>query len=232
MINVLIAEDNVHLSVTISNAINITNEVRVVSMITEGQDVYPAIKSNKPDVIILDLKLPGEDGLSILKKIQDDKELKNMKVLVYSGEQAYIQKITSFSCVERFFDKAHSREELVMEIKRIAREKEEKNLGNKIMDMLLYLGFAPRYNGTEFLKECIEISLKYKVKKLNVMYEMVSKGKVQTASSIKSEIQRATDEMWKLGDREKVRKFLRLGDKEIPSPKNIVPMIKYRIEKK
>lgn len=231
MVNVLIAEDNVPISVHLSNVIYLTKEVHGVSIVNEGQNVYPMIKKLRPHVVVLDLKLPGEDGITILRKIEADPELKEMKVIVYSGEPEYINKLIDFSCVERFFNKAQACEEVGMEIKRIAKEIEAKDVGDRIFKMLCYIGFKPSDKGTKFLKECIEISVKYNEDKLNVMYEKVSKGKIQSANSIKSGIQRAVDKMWKYANKEKVRKFLRLGENEDPSPKNIVPILKYRIEK-
>lgn len=231
MVNVLIAEDNVPISVHLSNVIYLTKEVHGVSIVNEGQNVYPMIKKLRPHVVVLDLKLPGEDGITILRKIEADPELKEMKVIVYSGEPEYINKLIDFSCVERFFNKAQACEEVGMEIKRIAKEIEAKDVGDRIFKMLCYIGFKPSDKGTKFLKECIEISVKYNEDKLNVMYEKVSKGKIQSANSIKSDIQRAVDKMWKYANKEKVRKFLRLGENEDPSPKNIVPILKYRIEK-
>ena len=228
MIKVLIAEDNVQISVNLSNVINHTKEVHGVSIVNEGQNVYPAIKRFKPHVVVLDLKLPGEDGISILKKIEADPELKELKILVYSGEQSYIKQLVDFSCVERFFNKTQQYEEVGMEIKRIAKMFEEKNIENKIYDILTKkIGFAPHHIGTKFIKECVEYSIKYNEDKLNVLYDKVSMGKSQSSTSIKGDINRAVKEMWKYSNHEKVRKLLRLGEKEIASPKNVIPMVKY-----
>lgn len=232
MINVLIAEDNVPISVHLSNVIYLTKEVHGVSIVNEGQNVYPMIKKLRPHVVVLDLKLPGEDGITILKKIEADPELEGIKIIVYSGEPSYIKQLVDFSCVERFFNKNQQYEEVGMEIKRIAKMFEEKNIENKIYDILTNkIGFASHHIGTKFLKECVEYSIKNNEDKLNVLYDKVAIGKKQSSTSIKGDVNRAVKEMWKYANHEKVRRLLRLGDTEIASPKNVIPMVKYYVGK-
>ena len=48
--------------------------------------------------------------------------------------------------------------------------------------------------------------------------------------TIKADIQGAVNKMWKNCDKEKIRKFLRLGECEKPSPKIVVSMVKHYIE--
>lgn len=38
-----------------------------------------------PDLILLDIKLPGMDGIDFLSRIRRDAKLKNVKVIIYSG---------------------------------------------------------------------------------------------------------------------------------------------------
>lgn len=231
MINVLIAEDNVPLSVHLSNVIYFTKEVHGVSIINEGQNVYPTIKKLKPEILILDLNLTGEDGITILNKIESDAELKGIKIIVYSGDNDYIKELINFSCVEKFLSKTQQYETVGIEVQRIAKELQEKKVGRKIYDILCKIGFAPQHIGTGFLKECIEYSIQNDEENLNIMYEKVSIGKKQSSYSIKADIQRAVNKMWKYANKERVRKLLRLGDDEKPSPKNIVPMVKYYIDR-
>src|SRR3989338_2252880 len=47
-----------------------------------GNDGVSEIKKWKPDLVILDLMLPDEDGLSILSKIREDKDTKDTAVVV------------------------------------------------------------------------------------------------------------------------------------------------------
>ena len=42
----------------------------------DGKSMFEALKSGKPDLIILDIMLPGEDGTEILKKLRSNHETK------------------------------------------------------------------------------------------------------------------------------------------------------------
>ena len=49
---------------------------------TEGLDV---VRKEKPDLITLDLQLPGEWGPRFYRKLRKDKEVKDIPVIVVSG---------------------------------------------------------------------------------------------------------------------------------------------------
>ncbi len=51
----------------------------------DGRDVIPAMHQFKPDVIILDLMLPGRSGFEVLKEVKDDEKLKDVPVIVFSN---------------------------------------------------------------------------------------------------------------------------------------------------
>jgi len=46
------------------------------------------IKSEKPDLIILDLRMPVLDGFQIMEKIRGDKEIPSIPVIVLSAENS------------------------------------------------------------------------------------------------------------------------------------------------
>lgn len=46
-------------------------EFRVVTEVGDGLDVIPMVKQHKPDVVILDLALPGLGGIEITRRIQE-----------------------------------------------------------------------------------------------------------------------------------------------------------------
>ncbi|MGB9498508.1 MAG: DVU0259 family response regulator domain-containing protein [Dissulfuribacterales bacterium] len=49
---------------------------------TEGLDV---VRKEKPDLITLDLQLPGEWGPRFYRKLRQDKDLKDIPIIVVSG---------------------------------------------------------------------------------------------------------------------------------------------------
>jgi CheY-like chemotaxis protein len=58
-----------------------------------GKEAFKKIKE-KPDLILLDIVLPGIDGWEILEKVKSDPELKSIPIFVLSnlGQRAEVEK--------------------------------------------------------------------------------------------------------------------------------------------
>ena len=96
-IEILLVEDNpndVELTLRALTKKNIINPVHVVGDGAEALDyIYARGKyqdrdfTNKPKVVLLDLKLPKVDGLEVLKTIKGDKRLKTIPVVVLTSSR-------------------------------------------------------------------------------------------------------------------------------------------------
>lgn len=53
----------------------------------DGIKALEAIKSEKPDLILLDVMLPSLDGFSLCKKIKEDEYLKNIQVIMLTAKK-------------------------------------------------------------------------------------------------------------------------------------------------
>jgi len=56
-----------------------------VSEAEAAEQAFSAIKKEKPDVILLDLMLPGMDGLALVGKLKDDPETRNISVVAVTA---------------------------------------------------------------------------------------------------------------------------------------------------
>src|SRR4051794_40185001 len=59
------------------------HDVEVVGEASSGEDVLPLIRETKPDVMLLDLRMPKVDGLACLDLIR--KNHPNVKVVIFSA---------------------------------------------------------------------------------------------------------------------------------------------------
>ena len=80
---ILIIEDDNFLRILLSKKLR--SEVYSILSAAEAVEAFNLLKSNKPDLILLDLLLPGVDGFEILKKIRQTEETKNIPVIVFSN---------------------------------------------------------------------------------------------------------------------------------------------------
>ena len=52
----------------------------------DGINGYRAVEREKPDLVILDLMLPGENGLDVCRKMKNHSDLKNIPVIILSAK--------------------------------------------------------------------------------------------------------------------------------------------------
>jgi DNA-binding response OmpR family regulator len=58
---------------------------------SDGNKVFPLCQREKPQLILLDLMLPGKDGLTILKELKSSPETSAIPVIVISGIESQNQ---------------------------------------------------------------------------------------------------------------------------------------------
>ena len=76
----LIIEDDIDLSTIFAEALkNATYDTEVIH---DGNTALKRLATTTPDVVVLDLHLPGVDGTNILREIRADKRLSETRVLV------------------------------------------------------------------------------------------------------------------------------------------------------
>lgn len=80
---ILVAEDDKFFANIYKTKLN--KEGYEVSIVPDGVQTLAAIRSRKPDLLLLDLIMPVKDGFETLKEIKSDPKLKDLKVLVLSS---------------------------------------------------------------------------------------------------------------------------------------------------
>lgn len=68
---------------------------------TKGEDAIEIAKKEKPNLILLDIQLPGIDGLTVGKLLKSNEETKNIKVIALT---AYAMKGDKEMFLEHGFD--------------------------------------------------------------------------------------------------------------------------------
>lgn len=82
---ILIVEDNETIADSLSFFVK--NFARYNTLVANSAEVaYDTLKKGViPDLIILDIRLPGMDGIDFLSKIHRDTQLKKIKVIIHSS---------------------------------------------------------------------------------------------------------------------------------------------------
>ncbi len=79
-----------------------------VSEAVDGEEGIKKIKEEKPDLVLLDLILPGIDGFEVLSKMKEDPALSSIPVVILSnlGQKEDVEKGLKLGAVD-YLIKAH-----------------------------------------------------------------------------------------------------------------------------
>jgi CheY-like chemotaxis protein len=80
---IFIVEDDAFLGNILSQ--RIASETNDLLLFNNGEDVLKAIDKNIPDLILLDVLLPGMDGFKVLEAIRGNEKTKHIPVLIVSN---------------------------------------------------------------------------------------------------------------------------------------------------
>ena len=83
--NILVADDDELLVELLS--FKLAQRGHEVTVAEDGIEALRAAEQHKPDVIVLDLMMPGMDGFELLRQLKDRRDLRDVPVIVLSGRK-------------------------------------------------------------------------------------------------------------------------------------------------
>lgn len=97
--------------------------------LSDGEALFEALKTETPDLIVLDIMLPGKDGMEILKEIRSNPETERIPVIMATAKGTEIDKIQGLDKgADDYLVKPFGPMEMVARIKAVLRRcKREEN---------------------------------------------------------------------------------------------------------
>jgi len=80
MIKVLIADDQELIRTSLQIVLNNQDNIEVTDVVANGQEVMRSVYKNKPDVILMDIRMPKMDGVPCTKIIKEN--YPNIKIII------------------------------------------------------------------------------------------------------------------------------------------------------
>lgn len=119
MIRVLVADDHAVVRKGLAHIISETGDISVSAEASNGADVLGLVRDSEFDVVVLDINMPGMDGLDTLKQLKA--EFPDLHVLVLSmhPEDHYAVRVLKAGA-SGYLNKDDSPDELVHAIRRVA----------------------------------------------------------------------------------------------------------------
>lgn len=72
------------------------NSNYTVEAFEKAAELYAALECGQPDLLLLDVMLPDEDGYSILRRIRNDSRLKNLPVIMITARNTEMDLLKGF----------------------------------------------------------------------------------------------------------------------------------------
>ena len=106
----------------------------------DGKELDEALKSEKPCLITLDIMLPNEDGISILKRLKNDERYHDIPIIMASAKGEEYDKVIGLDLgADDYLAKPFGMMEMVSRIKAVLRRSEVTNKKQELRNGPIYL---------------------------------------------------------------------------------------------
>ena len=164
---------------------NFSNEGFEVFTAPDGEEALSNIKKVLPDVLILDLMLPGLSGLDVCKSIRADDDIRDMSIIMLTAKGEEIDRVIGFELgADDYVTKPFSVRELILRVKVLLKKQRESLVENKLVT------FGPiridldahelRINDKEIVLTALEFKL--------LQHLVKRKGRVQTREQLLGDV--------------------------------------------
>jgi two-component system alkaline phosphatase synthesis response regulator PhoP len=93
---------------------------------TDGINGYRAIERERPDLVVLDIMLPGQNGLDVCRKMKNHPDLKNIPVIIISAKNEELDVVLGLELgADDYVAKPFSPKILFSRIKAVLRREKE-----------------------------------------------------------------------------------------------------------
>ena len=92
MIRVLIAEDQAMVRGALASLLELEDDLEVVAQAGRGDEVLAAARAAAPDVALLDIEMPGQDGIAAAAQLRAELPHTRILILTTFGRPGYLRR--------------------------------------------------------------------------------------------------------------------------------------------
>lgn len=230
MINILLSDDNSDFVKLIFKEILRENkEFRLADYAYDGRNTMESILKYFPEVIILDLKMPKQDGISIIKEI-DNLEDYSPYIIVVSSFQQYINKVYKYNNVYTIINKGAGfdkiEHDLIFALTQINEEIEEKKIYSIVKKEIELFNFNKSNLGTKYLIDSVLQA--YKKKNFNLthdIYPILANKYNVSQKKIKWDMEKNIKSMRRYTETKIIKEYFHIEKTENLTVKNVITEI-------
>lgn len=211
---VLLADANEEFRAMLGKQIEQTEEFTVVGSTGDGTEALRLLDQQEPDVAILDLVLPGTDGIGLLKHIREKGTKTRSIILSTFFTDQVVSEAVSLGA-SYFLSKPCEAEALLDRMRAllgqpVRPEESPVILKNQVTNIIHEIGVPAHIKGYQYLREAIIIAVN-DMEVINavtkVLYPTVAKRFSTTPSRVERAIRHAIEVAWDRGDLETLQKY-------------------------
>lgn len=117
---ILVVDDEEHIAELISY--NLTSNGYKVIVANNGNDAVKLAVEEKPNLILLDLMIPGKDGYDVCKDVRSNSEIRNIPIIMLTAKSEELDKILGLELgADDYITKPFSVRELLARVKAVLR---------------------------------------------------------------------------------------------------------------
>ena len=217
-VSVLIADNSEEFCASLKNQLERASLWRVVATVQNGEDAITAVKEKQPDILVLDLMLMKQDGLSVLKAISGQE--KKPMVLATSGFITdYVASAAAALGVRYLMPKPCDMTALCEHLEELrggsARQaampkRDSSSIETLVTGIIHEIGVPAHIKGYQYLREAIIIAVN-DMDVINaitkVLYPQVAKTFQTTPSRVERAIRHAIEVAWDRSDLDTLQRF-------------------------
>lgn len=155
------------------------------TVVTSGRDVMPQIKREPPDLVVLDLMLPGLDGLQVCREIRADANIAAIPIIMLTAKAEESDRIVGLELgADDYITKPFSPNEVVARVRALLRRAHRPAPGNS---QLTYGGLSVDVDRHIVKIDGDEVRLTAK-EFLLLQYLMLHRGRVLSRDLLLSDV--------------------------------------------
>ncbi|WP_028924835.1 response regulator [Pseudonocardia acaciae] len=82
LVRIVLADDQALIRAGFRALINSTDDLEVVGEASNGAEAVDMVRRRRADVVLMDIRMPGSDGLAATRQITEDDDLAGVKVII------------------------------------------------------------------------------------------------------------------------------------------------------
>ncbi|GAA1920535.1 response regulator transcription factor [Nocardioides lentus] len=118
MIRVLLADDENLIRVALAQMLDLEDDLEVVAQAASGTEALAAARHHEPDVAVLDLQMPGRDGIEVAEELARDLPACRCVIVTSHGRPGYLKRALAVG-VRGFLPKTTSAETLASVVRAV-----------------------------------------------------------------------------------------------------------------